>query len=101
MKDQAFIGALVNETVIALKRSAGCPESIRGVVFLYLNRAYDNGLTADSICDLFGSSTDSILTRAAMGKTDEIAVMDAYEALDPIVEKQYGAGTIAPGEPNA
>ena len=90
MDREALIETLLTETAAALQRSAGNPEGINGVVFLYLNRAYEGGLEADLICDLLGVSQDNVLNRAKLSKEDEAAVMNAYEALDPILEQQYG-----------
>ena len=89
MDCSTFIESLLTETSDALQRSAGSPEGLRGVVFLYLNRAYEAGLEPDLICDLLGVSDDNILNRAKLTGPDEAAVMDAYEALDPILELQY------------
>ena len=91
MDREALIETLLSETAAALLRSAGDAEGIRGVVFLYLNRAYEGGLDAELICDLLGVSQDNILNRAKLSKEDEAAVMDAYEALDPILEQMYGS----------
>ena len=90
MDREALIETLLSETAATLRRSAGDVEGIRGVVFLYLNRAYEGGLEADLICDLLGVSQDNILNRAKLSKEDEAAVMDAYDALDPILEQMYG-----------
>lgn len=90
MDREALIETLLTETAAALRRSAGDPEGIRGVVFLYLNRAYEGGLEADLICDLLGVSQDNVLNRAMLSKDDEAAVMNAYDALDPILEQMYG-----------
>ena len=89
MDHDAFVATLLSETSAALQRSAGDAAALRGVVFLYLNRAYEAGLKPDRICDLLGISQNSILSRAKLSKQDEAAVMDAYEALDSILEQQY------------
>jgi hypothetical protein len=92
MDQVAFVETLLSETASALQRSAGNAGGLRGVVFLYLNRAYESGLEPDRICDLLGVSQDSVLSRAKLSKRDEASVMNAYESLDPILEQQYRAG---------
>lgn len=92
MKRDAFIESLLSETASARQRSAGNPEAIRGVIFLYLNHAYEGGLEPDRICDLLGVAQDNVLKRAGLCPQDETAVMDAYEVLDPILEQQYRPG---------
>ena len=89
MSDAAFVERLLSETTAALMEAAGDQEALRGVVFLYLNRAYEAGLDPEVICDLLGVSEDNILRRARLSKQDEAAVMDAYEALDPVLEQQH------------
>jgi hypothetical protein len=88
---EAFVETLLSETSSALKRAADDPEAIRGVVFLYLNRAYEAGLEPDLICDLLGVSKDCLLKRAKLSKQNEAAVIGAYEVLDRILERQYRA----------
>jgi hypothetical protein len=89
MSDAAFVERLLSETSAGLRRAAGDQEALRGVVFLYLNRGYEAGLNPEVICDLLGVSEDNILKRARLSKQDEAAVMDAYEALDSVLEQQY------------
>ncbi len=91
MDRQAVIEMLLSETSSALQRVAGKAAEIRGVVFLYLNRAYEAGLEPDVICDLLGVSPDNVLQRANISKSDETIVMNAYQALDGILEQQYRA----------
>jgi enoyl-CoA hydratase/carnithine racemase len=85
----AFIETLLSETADALKRVADTQDSIRAVVFLYLNRAYEAGLDPDTICDLLGASEGCVLQRAGLSKQNEAAVMDAYSVLDPMLAQQY------------
>jgi hypothetical protein len=92
MEPDAFVESLVSDTAAALQRSGGDVDSIRGAVFLYLSRAYDHGLEPDRICDLLGVAPDSVLNRAGLSRSDEAAVMAAYEALDPVLEQQYRPG---------
>ena len=89
MEHDAFIETLLSETASALQRSAGNVESLRSVVFLFLNRAYEHGLEPDQICSFLGVSQDNVLKRAQLSKQDEAAIMDAYETLDAILEQQY------------
>lgn len=89
MDHSALIETLLAETSAALQRSAGIPDSVRGAVFLFLNRAYEAGLEPDLICNLLGVSQDNVLNRAKLSEIDEAAVMDAYEIFDPILEQQY------------
>jgi hypothetical protein len=83
-----FIEWLVSEAASGLKRAGGT-EAIKGVVFLYLSRAYEAQLEPDLICELLGVADGSALHRAGLSKADERAAMDAYEALDPILKLQY------------
>jgi len=92
MEKDDFVEILLSETATAFQRCAGNAESLRGAVFLYLNRAYEHGLEPDCVCDLLGVSPDNVLKRSKLSQSDEAAVMDAYEALDPILEQQYSSG---------
>jgi hypothetical protein len=87
-----FIKWLVGEAASGLRRSAGDMESLRSVVFLYLNRAYEAGLDSDEICDLLGILRGSVLNEARLSQRDQQVVLDAYETLDPILEQQYQGG---------
>jgi hypothetical protein len=60
-------------------------------VFLYLNRAYEVGLSPELICDLLGVAKGCVFERAQLSPKQEAAVMRAYEVLDPILERQYEA----------
>ncbi len=88
---EAFIEWLVAEAVSGLQRAAGDAESLRAVVFLYLNRGYEAGLGADVICDRLGITERSVLVRAELSEVDQQAVLDAFEELDPIIEAMYQA----------
>jgi hypothetical protein len=92
MDAETFLEMLLSETSAAMQRSAGDSEALRGVVFLFLNRAYEAGLEPDLICNLLGASEDNVLNRAGLSKKDEAAVMDAYEILDPLLEQRYKRG---------
>ncbi len=88
-KRKAFIDWLVAETVSGFKRSQNDPESIKGLVFLYLNRAYEAGLPAEEITDILGVIPNSILNQANLPKPVEQLVLQAFEQVDPVVEKTY------------
>jgi len=88
-KRDAFIEWLVTEAASGLQQSAGIPEALRAVVFLYLHRAYEAGLGADLVCDLLGITQHSVLVRANLSETDQLTVLDAFEVLDPIIAAAY------------
>jgi hypothetical protein len=87
---ETFITWLLNETVSALQRAAGKPEALKAAVFLYLNRAYEAGLSADEITDLFGVQPGNALTCANLGKQDEELVLVAFESMDGLIEAVHG-----------
>jgi hypothetical protein len=91
-KRKAFIKWLVAEAASGLRRAKGDAESLRAVVFLYLNRAYEAGLEPDEICDLLGATRGNVLNKSRLSRKDEQEVLDAYEVLDPIVEATYQPG---------
>ena len=86
---EEFVAWLLDETVSMLQRSAGNGEALKGAVFLFLNRAYEAGIPADQITDMLGIGAKSALSRAALGKEDEQSVLNAFDALDGVVEAVY------------
>ena len=86
---QAFIEWLSGETVSGLQRGPDDRESFRGVVFLYLNRAYEAHLDPDLITDLFGVSPGNVLSRAGMSKAAEAMALEAFAELDAMVEQTW------------
>jgi hypothetical protein len=86
------IDSLASETVEAFQRAAGDAEALKGVLFLYLNRAYEAGLEPDTICDLLGVLDNNILERAGLSPADETVILDAYRVIDPILARQYKSG---------
>jgi hypothetical protein len=85
----AYIDWLRDETVTGLRGAAGDAEALREVVLFYLRCAYQAGLDGDTVCDVFADLPTSVLSRAHLSEADQSAVMDAFEALDPIVTAQH------------
>ncbi len=81
--------AFVIEAADCLKKSAGNRDAINGCIFLFLNRAYESGLDADSICAAFGRISGNVLDRAQLYDGDTGYALEAYESLDAILEQQY------------
>jgi hypothetical protein len=88
---EEYVAWLVDQTVSTLRRAAGNPEALKAAVFLYLSRAYEAGLLADKIADYLAVGATSILSRAALSKQDEEAILDAYDLLDETIESTYAS----------
>ena len=83
------IEQLIAEAVKDLGSVGDNPDRVNGRVFLFLNRAYEAGLSPDDVCNVFGEAEDSVLSRAKLPPQLEEAAIEAYGVLDAVLEQQY------------
>lgn len=77
-----FLAWLKRETIDSLKRSRSNPETLKGAVFLFVNRAYEAQMEDDQIGALFGKA----FVRAGGAPDDEDAVFDLLEYFGEIAK---------------
>jgi hypothetical protein len=86
---EPHIEHLVTEAAKGLSSVGDSLDGVKGRVFLFLNRAYEAGLSPDEVCNLFGEAEDSVLNRAKLPPQLEEAAIEAYGVLDAVLEQQF------------
>lgn len=86
----AFTEWLVREAASGLQRARGDADALRGIVFLYLSRAYEAGLDPEAALQLFGVGPGTAVDEAGLSLEDQEAVIEAYDEQDPLIRRVHG-----------
>jgi hypothetical protein len=96
MRSDPFIEALLGDTAGSLRIAHRRCDGIRGVIYLFLCRAYEARLPSDTVCNLLGIDGDCVLNRAGLDSREEEEALDAFAVYDSVVQKRYGAAHTLP-----
>lgn len=76
---QAFVTWLVEHTVSRLQSAKRDTKALKASVIHYLRRTSEAGLSAEETAHIFSEGPGSVLSRAALSKTEKATVLHAYQ----------------------